>query len=45
VAQEMRIDGAVNDGEAQPRDEQVFQLFPDLCGVGFFVFHVKIQES
>jgi hypothetical protein len=39
VPEEMRIDGAVRGGEAQPRDEMVFELFPDLCGVGFFVFH------
>jgi len=36
----MRIDRSVDGGEAQPRDEQVFQLFPDLFGVGFFGFHV-----
>jgi len=39
VPQEMRIDGAVRDGQAQARNEQVFELFPDLCGVGFIVFH------
>jgi hypothetical protein len=39
VAEEMRIDGAVRDGQAQPGNEKVFEVFPDLCGVGFFVFH------
>ncbi len=39
VAQEMRIDGTVDDGEAQLGDEIVFELFPDLCGVGYFDFH------
>jgi len=39
VPQEVRIDGAVRDGQAQPGNEMVFELFPDLCGVGFFVFH------
>ncbi len=39
MAQKMRIDRAVDDGEAQPGNEMVFELFPDLCGVGFFVFH------
>jgi hypothetical protein len=39
VAQEMRIDGALDDGEAQARDEKIFELFPDVFGVGFFVFH------
>jgi hypothetical protein len=44
VAQEMGIDGAVEHGEAQLRDENVFHLLPDLSsvggGVGHFVFHV-----
>jgi len=39
VAQEMRVDGAVGAGEAQPRDEQVFDLFVNEFGVGFFDFH------
>src|SRR5260370_5159433 len=34
VPQEVRIDGAVRDGQAQPGNEQGFELFPDLCGVG-----------
>jgi hypothetical protein len=44
MAQEMGIDGAVEYGEAQPRDENVFHLLPDLScvggGVGHFVCHV-----
>jgi hypothetical protein len=39
VAQEMRIDGTIDDGEAQLGDEIVLELFPDLCGVGYFGFH------
>jgi hypothetical protein len=39
VAQEVRIDGAIGDGEAQPRNEKVFEVFPNLFGIGFFVFH------
>jgi hypothetical protein len=39
VPEEMRIDGAVRDGQTQPWNEKVFEVFPDLCGVGFFVFH------
>ncbi len=39
VPQEVRIDGAFDDGEAQPRDEKILELFPDVFGVGFFVFH------
>ena len=45
VAQEVRIDGAVRDGQAQPGNEMVFELFPDLCGVGFFGFHGSIQRG
>jgi hypothetical protein len=40
VAEEMTIDRAVDDGQAQPGNEQVVDLLPDLCGVGDFVFHV-----
>jgi len=29
VPQEVRIDGAVRDGQAQPGDEKVFEVFPD----------------
>lgn len=39
MPQEMRIDSAVDDAETQPRDEEVLELFPDVFGVGFFVFH------
>jgi len=39
VAHKMRIDSAVDDGQVQARDEIVFQLFPDVFGVGLFVFH------
>jgi hypothetical protein len=33
------INGAVYDGQAQPRDEKVFKLFPDEFDVGLFGFH------
>jgi len=39
VAEEMRIDGAVGDGQTQPGNEKVFDVLPDALGVGFFVFH------
>lgn len=39
VAQEMIIDHALNEIEAQARDELVFDLFPDEQGIEFFVFH------
>lgn len=44
VPQEMTIDGAVDHGKAQPRHELVFQVFPELFGVRFFLFHVPIQR-
>ena len=34
VAQEMRIDTAIEDGETQTRGENVFHLLPDLMGIG-----------
>jgi hypothetical protein len=39
VAEEMRIDGAVGEGEAEPRVEKVLELFPNESGVQFFGFH------
>jgi len=38
VAEEMRIDGALDDGQARPGNEKVFNVFPDLSGVGGFLF-------
>jgi hypothetical protein len=44
MAQEMGIDGTVEDREAQLRDETIFHLLPDFGrvegGIGHFVFHV-----
>jgi hypothetical protein len=39
VAEEMRIDGAVGDGQAQPREEEVLELYPKLFDIQFFAFH------
>ena len=39
VAQEMGVDGAVDDGKGEARDEEVFELLPDQDGVEFGVFH------
>jgi len=39
VADEMRIDGAVGDGRAQPREEKVLELYPKLFDIQFFAFH------
>ncbi len=56
MAQKMRIDRAVDDGEAQPGNEMVFELFPDLCGwssscfqicaaLVFLFFMVQVQST
>jgi len=39
VADEMRIDGAVGDGQAQAREEKVLELFPKMLDIQFFAFH------
>ncbi len=39
VADEMRIDGAVGDGQAQAREEKVLELFPKILDIQFFAFH------
>src|SRR5216683_637117 len=39
VADEMRIDGAVGDGQAQAREEEVLELFPKTFNIQFFAFH------
>jgi hypothetical protein len=39
VADEMRIDGAVGDGQAQPREEKVRELFPKIFDIQLFAFH------
>jgi len=39
VADEMRIDGAVGDGQPQPREEEVLELYPKLFDIQFFAFH------
>jgi hypothetical protein len=39
VADEMRIDGAVGDGEMEAREEEVLALYPKLFEIQFFAFH------
>ena len=39
VADEMRIDGAVGDGQAQAREEKVRELYPKMLDIQFFAFH------
>jgi hypothetical protein len=39
VANEMRIDGAVGDGEMEAREEEVLALYPKMLEIQFFAFH------
>ncbi len=39
VAEKMRIDGAVGDGQAQPREEEVLELYPKTFDIQFLAFH------
>jgi hypothetical protein len=39
VPKKVGINGAVYDGQAQTRHQMVFEVFPDLFGVGLFSFH------
>ncbi len=39
VAEEMQIDGAVGDGQAQAREEKVRELYPKMLDIQFFAFH------
>jgi hypothetical protein len=39
VADEMRIDGAVGDGQAQLRVEKVLELYPKMLKIQFFAVH------
>jgi hypothetical protein len=42
VAEEIEIDGAVGDGQAQARVEKVRELLPEKREIQFFAFHVEI---
>ena len=39
MADEMRIDGAVGDGEMEAREEEVLALYPEVFEIQFFAFH------
>jgi len=45
MAEEVRINGPLRYRQAQTRHEKVFEVFPDLFGVEFFVFHGPGPES
>jgi len=44
MAQEIGIDGAVPDGQAETRGENIFKLHPEEFGVEFLGFHDLIQR-
>src|SRR6266851_4638962 len=44
MAQEIGVDGAVPDGQAETRGENIFKLHPEEFGVQFFWFHDLIQR-
>jgi hypothetical protein len=44
VAQEMIVDHALDEIEAQARDQIIFDLFPDEDGIEVFGFHVGDPE-
>jgi hypothetical protein len=37
MAQQIRVDGALLDGQAETRGENIFKLHPEEFGVQFFV--------
>jgi hypothetical protein len=39
VAEEIKVDGAVGDGQAQTGEEEVFDLYPKMLEIQFFAFH------
>jgi hypothetical protein len=39
MADEVRIDGAVGDGQAQAREKKVLELYPKMLEIQFFAFH------
>jgi hypothetical protein len=45
MAQQIAIDGALLDRQAETRGENIFKLHPELFGVQFFGFHDLIQRG
>jgi hypothetical protein len=44
MAQEMRIDGALEHGQAESRNDKVFHLLPDKFGVCLLGFHDHVPQ-
>jgi hypothetical protein len=45
MAQEIGVDGAIENGQAETRGENILKLHPEESGVQFFGFHVRILEK
>jgi hypothetical protein len=45
MAEQMGIDGAIENGQAETRCENIFKLHPEESGVQFFGIHVQILEK
>src|SRR5260370_35758732 len=45
MAQQIRVDGALLDAQAETRGENIFKLHPEVFGVQFFGFHGRILEK
>jgi len=45
MAQQMGIDGAIENGQAETRGENILKLHPEESGVQFFEFHGRILEK
>src|SRR6202048_2339902 len=45
MAEQMGIDGAIENGQAETRSENILKLHPEESGVQFFGFHGRILEK
>src|SRR5713101_7132375 len=45
MAQQIRVDGALLDAQAETRGENIFKLHPEVFGVQFLGFHGRILEK
>src|SRR5258707_5214406 len=45
MAEQMGIDGAIENGQAETRGENILKLHPEEFGVHFFGFHWRILEK
>src|SRR5258708_38599944 len=45
MAEQMGIDGAIENGQAETRGENILELHPEESGVQFFKIHAQILEK